>query len=77
MKFILFIHGYFTSALVILTDLPTLSMGKLKTEEIQQWNRFALVYLGKNLRVALQSVKNEAEKLKYWYIGYQYSKNWY
>lgn len=77
MKFILFIHGYFTPALVILTDLPTLSMGKLKTEEIQQWNRFALVYLGKNLRVALPSVKNEAEKLKYWYIGYQYSKYWY
>lgn len=47
MKFILFIHGYFTPALVILTDLPTLSMGKLKTEEIQHWTRFAQVYLEK------------------------------
>lgn len=77
MKFILFIHGYFTPALVILTDLPTLSMGKLKTEEIQHWTRFAQVYLGKNLKVALPSVKNETEKLKYWYIGHKYSKNWY
>lgn len=34
MTLILFIHGYFTLALVILTDLPILSMGKLKTEEI-------------------------------------------